>query len=199
MSNETKYTHFCTDEQALNWLEDGSPAAESKAIDCLYRRLLALFRPWAYSRNGTDDDAHDAVAEALIKFVQNYREGKYTHQGKLENYLFRIAQFKFFDLLRERDGDMSLEQVFPGGLPAELEALEPFEKAAKEKAESARYSKLENCLDQIGAKCKERIIRFWYQRQSHETIAAAMGDTGANVSKVMKNRCQDKLEQCVKG
>ncbi len=198
MANETKSTYICTDAQALAWLEDGALDLESKAIACLYRRLLDLAKPWVYSRNGNLDDVHDAVSEAVIKFVQNCREGKYRHEGKLENYLFRMAQYKYFDLLRERGNEVSLEQFFPAGIPEDLEEA-AFEKEEKEAEASARHIRLEQCLEQIGEKCKERIVRFWYMNQSHDNIAAAMGDSGPNVSKTMKNRCQDKLEKCVKG
>lgn len=203
MSNEAKNTpprHSCTDEEALKWLRDGSPESENKAIECLYRRLLAAFRPWVYSKNGRSDDAHDAVTEAIFQFVQNFREGKYREQGKLEHYLFRIAQFKFFDLLRARGEDLSIEDVFPGGIPPEPEEGEddPYEKVEMEVEALARHTKLEHCLGQIGERCKERILRFWYTKQSHEEIAKAMGDASARVSVTMKNRCQDKLEKCMK-
>ena len=189
----------CTDEEALNWLREGSFETENKAIDCLYRRLLEMFRPWVYSRNGTGDDAHDAVTEALIKFVRNFREGRYREQGKLEHYLFRMAQFKFYDLLRDRGADVSIEKIFPGGIPPEMDDDEdPFEKAEKNAESLARQTKLEHCLRQIGERCKERLIRFWYQHQSHQEIADAMGDSSPDVSKVMKKKCQDKLVKCVK-
>lgn len=62
----------------------------------------------------------------------------------------------------------------------------------------ARHTKLEHCLDQIGERCKERIIRFWYMEQSHEEIAEAMDDASPRVSVTMKNKCQDKLKKCMK-
>lgn len=120
MSNETKNTPprpACTDDEALAWLRDGSPESENKAIGCLYRSLLGMIRPWISSRNGSDNDAHDAVTEAVIRFIQNFREGKYREQGKLAPYLFRMAQFKFYDLLRERGEDLSTDGMFPGGIP----------------------------------------------------------------------------------
>ncbi len=189
----------CTDEEALGWLREGSFESENKAIECLYRRLLKMILPWVYSKNGTGDDAHDAVTEAVIKFVRNFREEKYREQGKLEHYLFRIAQFKFYDLLRDRGTDLPSEIIVSDGiLPESDEAEDPYEKSEKDKASLARLNKLEHCLNQTGDRCKERLIRFWYQNQSHQEISKAMGDTGPDVSKSMKNKCQDKLAKCLK-
>lgn len=201
MTNETKNTpprHSCTDDEALAWLRDGSFESESKAIGCLYRRLFVNIRPWIYSKNGSDDDVHDAATESVFGFVRNFRGGKYKEIGKLEHFLFRIAQYKFYNLLRGRGEDLSIEDIFPGGIPPEIKDDDPYEKAEMEVEALARQTKLEQCLEKIGERCKERIIRFWYMGQSHEEIAEAMGDASADVSKVMKNRCQDKLEACMK-
>lgn len=198
MSNEAKNSppkNSCTNEEALTWLREGSFESENKAIGCLYQRLLGMIRPWIYSKNGTDEDAHDAVTEAVIKFIQNFREGKYQEQGKLEHFLFRIAQRRFYDLLRDR-GE---ERLVPEGIPPELkEEEDPEEKAEQEEEALARQKKLEHCLGQIGERCKERIMRFWYMDQSHKEIAEAMGDASPDVSKAMKNKCQGKLEKCMK-
>lgn len=201
MINEAKNSkpkRPCTDEEVLGWLRDGSFESENKSIDCLYRRLLEMIRPWVYSRNGTSDDAHDAVTEAVYLFIRNFREGKYREQGKLEHYLFRIAQFKFFNLLRGRGEDVSIEEEFRGGIPPGMEEeKDPEEEAEKDEKALARQIKLADCLSQIGERCKERIIRYWYQNQSHHEIADAMGDASTDVSKVMLSKCRKKLEKCM--
>ena len=192
--------HSCTDEEALAWLRDGSFEAMNKAIGCLYRRLLNIVRPWVYSKNGSGDDAHDAVTEALMKFSDILRDGKYQEEGKLEHFIFRVAQYKFYDICRHRKKggeDLSLEDIFTGGVPPEIED-DPLEKAEVETEAEMRRLKMGHCLGQIGERCKERLFRFWDLGQSHEEIAEAMGDASPDVSKTMKNRCQDKLEKCMK-
>lgn len=190
----------CTDEEALRWLLDGAPESESKAIECLYRRLLEKFRAWVYAHSGSDDDAHDALTDALVAFIIIFHDGKYREEGKLDNYIFRIAQYKFYDACRRRGkggGDLSLEEIFPGGVPPEL-ADDPLEDADRESEMEWQRLRLEQCLDQTGERCKERLIRFWGLGQSHEEIAAAMGDFSPDVSKTMKAKCQRKLETCMK-
>ncbi len=198
-SKKDKSKHVCTDDEALLWLRDGSQEPESKFIECLYRRLLEKIRHWVWSRNGSGEDAHDALTEALIVFIDNFREGKYREEGKLEHFLFRVAQFKFYDILRRRGrggGDQSIEEIFPGGIPPEL-GEDPADDAEAAAEMEERRQDMERCLNQIGERCKERLIRFWYLEQGHEEIAAAMGDASVDVAKVMKGKCQRKLETCM--
>lgn len=198
-SKNDRPKHACTDDEALVWLRDGSQESESKFIECLYRRLLEKIRHWIGARNGSGEDAHDALTEALIVFIVNFREGKYREEGKLEHFLFRVAQYKFYDICRRRGQggrDQSIEDVFPGGIPPEL-GEDPDEVAEATAETELRRQKMERCLDQIGERCKERLIRFWYFGQGHEVIATVMGDASADVAKVMKGKCQRKLEKCM--
>lgn len=189
----------CTDEGVLHWLFDGAPELESKAIACLYRRLLEKVRAWVIARGGSGDDAHDALTDALVAFIMVFRDGKYREEGKLDNYVFRIAQYKFYDACRRRGkggGDLSIEEIFPGGIPPEL-SEDPLENAERRAERELEIHRLEQCLGQSGERCKERLSRFWVLGQSHEEIAAAMGDAGPDVSKTMKAKCQRKLETCM--
>ncbi|TNE53612.1 MAG: RNA polymerase sigma factor [Bacteroidetes bacterium] len=188
----------CTDKDVLLWLSEGTVESENKAITCLYRRLLEKLRPWIFGKGGSDDDLHDALTDALTSFICIFREKKYREEGKLEHYVYRIAQYKYYDACRKRGRDpsrQSIEALFPNGVPTEI-SEDPQEVAEQRTETEAYQSKLEHCLDQIGERCKERLIRFWYLEQSHEEIAAAMGDSSVDSAKVMKGKCQRKLEAC---
>lgn len=203
MSGDPKNTNSklaCTDAEALHWLLDGAPGLESKAIECLYRRLLEKVRAWVYTHGGSADDAHDALTDALFAFIVVLHDGKYREEGKLDNYIFRIAQYKFYDVCRRRGkggGDLSLDEIFPGGIPPEL-AADPLEDAEGRTEAESQWLRLEQCLDQTGERCKERLFRFWVLGQSHEEIAIAMGDASPDVSKTMKAKCQRRLEDCMR-
>lgn len=193
----------CTDENILAWLDDGSTHREQQALDCLYRRLIGQVVPWVLKHGGSETDGEDALVDALTGFVKTYRAGKYTDEGKLDNYVFSIAKFKFYDHCREqkrRGGggpELSIEDVFPNGIPPGVNWEDPDEKQALDAEDLARREAVEKCFAQLDPKCQERLTRFWYQEQSHEEIAKAMGNATANGSKVMKGRCEEKLRQLV--
>lgn len=204
-SKNNKKDYSLTDGDILNLLRDGSPESESKVIEVLYRRLLEGVRSWVNAKGGSTEDGHDALTEALIAFVCIFRKGKYGDQGKLGNFIFRIGQFKYYDLCRKRGSGgkgISIVEIFPEGIPAEIEEdhLEKAEEdleSAKSGKSAKRKEKFGICLNQVGVRCKERLIRYWVMGQSHEEIAKAMGDASADVSKVMKGKCQKKLKMCM--
>ncbi len=195
-SSNPKYPD-CTAAQAIAWLRAGDPESETQAIACLYSRMLEKFRPWVFSKNGTNADAHDAISDALYQFIDQYRAGRYREEGKMEHLLFRIAQRRFFDGKKSRGHDFS-EDADWLKLVSENEDKDYFEQIEQEKTNALMVEKLSACLDKIGERCKERIMLFWYQNQSHKEIAEAMGDSSTNVSKVMMSKCKDKLEDCLK-
>ena len=63
-----------------------------------------------------------------------------------------------------------------------------------------RISVLEKALDRLkenGEKCFEILKRFFYQKESMEDIAGAMGYTNGDNVKNQKARCQKKLKELV--
>jgi DNA-directed RNA polymerase specialized sigma subunit, sigma24 homolog len=189
---------ICTDQQALDWLSSGSADARAKAVECLYRRLIVMLRPWAVARRVSSETMHDVLTDAIYVFVISFLNGKYREQGKLEALILLIAQRRYFDHVRNNQRERPLDpDDFSTIVPPE--AHDPLEEAETAIENLTKHAKLTSCMDNVGERCKERLIRFWYLNQSHEEIAEAMGDKSADVSKVMKNKCQDKLEKCIKG
>ncbi len=202
MSDEPKNAKtdpVCSDEEALRWLRDGAPELVSKAMECLYRRLLDAVQHWVVSKNGSRNDGHDALTDALTTLTDIVQRGKYRDEGKLDHFLFRIAQYKFYDMCRKRgkSGEISIDEIYPGGIPPGVED-DPDAIIERDAEAEARRLKMEHCLDKIGARCKERLVRYWFMGQSHAEIAEAMGDASVAVSRVRKGKCQGKLESCMK-
>ena len=187
----------CTDEKILIILEDGSPNNEQKVMDCLYRRLIRKVMRWVLSHGGSEADGQDTLVEALGNFVINYRTKKYVHVDKLDNYVFGIAMCRFFDICRKRKQEInrtSLDELLLRGISPDIEKKYLASNEGIEDEKEAQLLKIEAGMAQLDEKCKERLIRFYFDEQSHEEIADAMGDGNANVSKTQLFRCKKKLE-----
>lgn len=84
----------------LQALHDGENQPAWEAFDARYRPILVGF---AKHLGLGDSDAADVAQETLLRFVQDYREGKYDRQrGRLGAWLVGIARYRILDLRRSR-------------------------------------------------------------------------------------------------
>ncbi|MBK8450381.1 MAG: sigma-70 family RNA polymerase sigma factor [Saprospiraceae bacterium] len=186
----------CTEENIIQWLEDKSPNMEQQSMTCLYTLFYERVKSWVLQNKGSEIDAQDSLTEALFSFVRCFREGKYSHEGKLEPFFMRIAKNKFFDICRKRKSDIpsggiiSIDENFPGGIPSDIEWTDPLIAEAESQEEIKQNQKVEKCLNKLSESCKDRLVRFYYMQQSHKDIARDLGDSSEAVSKVMKNKCE---------
>lgn len=75
--------------------------------DAIWREFHGRYQPVlvAFARRFglTDDQAEDATQEALLRFVEEYRAGRYERsRGRLRSWIFAIARARILDSKRER-------------------------------------------------------------------------------------------------
>ncbi|MDZ4752946.1 MAG: RNA polymerase sigma factor [Phycisphaerae bacterium] len=84
----------------LEALHDAANEPAWEAFDARYRPILVGF---ARNLGLTDSDAADVAQETLVRFIQDYREGKYDRtKGRLGAWLVGIARYRILDLRRKR-------------------------------------------------------------------------------------------------
>jgi RNA polymerase sigma-70 factor (ECF subfamily) len=84
----------------LNGLHDSRNDPAWEAFDARYRPILLGF---AKNLGLSDADAADVAQETLVRFVQDYREGKYDRtRGRLGAWIVGIARYRILDLQRAR-------------------------------------------------------------------------------------------------
>lgn len=89
-----------TTTSLLEGLQDATNAATWATFDGRYRPVLVGF---ARALGLTAQDAADAAQETLIRFSQEYREGKYDpSRGRLRHWLIGIAKYRIADIHRRR-------------------------------------------------------------------------------------------------
>lgn len=89
-----------TTSAMLRGLKNEDDSAVWDEFDRRYRPILYGFA----RRLGADEaDAADVAQETLLRFVQEYREGRYDRgRGRLRAWLMGIAKFRVADLKRAR-------------------------------------------------------------------------------------------------
>lgn len=84
----------------LQGLHDTANEPAWEAFDRRYRPILVGF---ARNLGLTEQDAADISQETLVRFVQDYRDGKYDRtKGRLGAWLVGIARFRILDLRRNK-------------------------------------------------------------------------------------------------
>ncbi len=82
----------------LNALHDSANEPAWEEFDGRYRPILVGF---ARNLGLGDSDAADVAQETLVRFVQDYRDGKYDRsKGRLGAWLVGIARYRILDLRR---------------------------------------------------------------------------------------------------
>lgn len=134
--------------------------------------------------NGTRTDAQDVFQEALIILIQKAESPDFRLTSSIHTYLFGTCHFLWKNELRKR-GKLPTADLAPQQDPAATELNNYLERETK-------IRQAETALRQLGKRCQELLVLFYYRALSMKAIAQQMGFTSENVAKNQKYKC---LEQ----
>lgn len=155
----------------------------------IYKTYRASFLN--YGKQLSNDEALniDCFQDAVISLYENLTIGKVTnHNSTVKTYLYAIGKHKILNAQRQQRNQMKLvvEQV-------------EVEEQQKEKEEHAFKKELiSKAFDQMGEKCRDILLRFYYKRYSVEAIMIDMNYKNENTVKAHKSRCLSQLREIVK-
>lgn len=139
------------------------------------------------------NDRESIYDDAIIIFKDKLLAGKIEDQGNIKAYISSVCQNLAMNQLRKDQRRKSKE--------SEIRLL--FHREGHIHSESddineALLRKVQAAIKQLGDKCKQIIILFYYQNDSMATIADKMGFSSKDVAKTSKSRCLAKLIKLVK-
>lgn len=163
---------------------------DEKALRLLYQSNYPKVQKFVLDNNGNTDEAKDIFQEAFISCWRNIQLDKFQpqHEAALDAYLFQIAKNKWLDRLRL----IKKVQLVP--ITNESNGIGDTKELAEKEEQLIRSIK-ENFL-RIGDLCRDTLQRFYYQRQSMQMIADAMGWTEAT-ARNNKYRCLQQLRKLI--
>ena len=161
------------------------------ALKALYLENYPKVEQYVLTNSGTVEEAKDIFQEAFIAVWRNVQANRFTESqgGSLAGYLFQVAKYKWLDHLRSAHvkKHVSLPKDNNGWLPAEELPEE----------EQAYLAQIRNNFAKLGQNCRDLLKRFYFQKQSMRTIAAAFDWTEAT-AKNNKYRCLQRLRELIK-
>jgi RNA polymerase sigma factor (sigma-70 family) len=143
--------------------------------------------------NNDSELISDLYQDAMIVLHQKVKDPSFQLTCSIQTYINSICRNQLLNKFKEKSRFISNGDDFDPGIS------DWFEDEFEDEKEN-RLTTLEKALDHLkekGEKCYEILTRFFYQKQSMDEIAAAMGYTNGDNVKNQKSRCQKKMKELV--
>jgi len=162
---------------------------QEATLTAIYKTYRDSFLNYGSQLSDDKELTIDCFQDAVISLYENLTIGKVTDQNStVKTYLYAIGKHKILNAQRKQRNQLKLlvEQ-------AEIEEVQ------KDMEETAFKKELfSKAFDQIGLKCKDILMKFYYQRYSIEAIMLDMNYKNENTVKAHKSRCLSQLREIVR-
>lgn len=179
---EPTFNPFSQDELIL-----GIKSNEPKVLKWLYQSQYPKIEKYVVANNGDEDQAKDIFQEAFISVWNNVRSDKFIPENgtAVTGYLYQIAKNKWLDHLRSSKYQKTTH----------LETTHDRSEEEENNSESLQNHMAAE-FKKLGENCREILKRFYFQKQTMETIAKAFQWTEAT-ARNNKYRCIQRLKEKV--
>lgn len=140
------------------------------------------------ANGGRSEDAEDIYQEALLVFYKKAGSADFRLTSSINTYLYSISRFMWGDQLKKKRNlayvPMTEDPLVTEFVP-EIEAQE-------------LYKPAEKAIQELGARCKELLILFYYKSMKLKDIASKMGYNSENTAKNQKYKCLEAAKNKLK-
>ncbi len=177
-----------TDEELINLLRE-----DSDALSIIYKRHKSYCINFMKSMYNDYDEIKDIFQDAVIVFYENLNTEGFKLTCSIQTYLNSICRNQIlkrinfsnrYEIKNADDKSEFLESItdwFDDGGEVNNERVNIMKDVLKEMKEGS-------------SKCYDILVRFFYQNQTMDKIAAELDYTNADNAKNQKYRCQEKLK-----
>jgi RNA polymerase sigma factor (sigma-70 family) len=158
----------------------------TKASEKLYN-YFPVVKKLVLKNNGRAEDAEDIYQEALIILVKKV-QGDFTLSCSLNTYLYSVCRFLWSERLKKRSKhiEVEFEKADTSLTGTEIELFQTQESEDK---------LAENAFRQLGEKCRQLLLLFYFKKQSMKDIAQQLQFSSEKVAKNQKYRCLEKAKE----
>lgn len=157
----------------------------NSAIRDLYS-YYPVIRKMVLANHGTRTEAEDLFQEALVILCRKVRSADFELSSSLNTYLYSVCKLLWLEELRKKQ-----KNVLHQSLQIE-DTCEPLAEQAID--EERPLKKAQQAIARLGAKCKELLELFYFQKKSMKEIAVLFGFSTERVAKNQKYRCIEKAK-----
>ncbi len=172
---------------------DALRRGDAGAYGQLYRECRPTVTNFVRLNSGRSEDGADLLQEAMVVLLQRLQAPGFDLTNA-RAFVLATVRNKWLDRLRRvRNGPVQVT-----GMEGMDHLLEQVPAPPGEPTYPITDEQLEAAVNDQEEPCRALLIRFYYQRQSLEEIAAALGMGNANSAKTKRFRCMQRLIESVK-
>jgi RNA polymerase sigma factor (sigma-70 family) len=164
-------------------IENIRSGQRNKAIKLMYKNFPAI-RANICKSGGTNEEAEEVFTDALLLLIEKVSDPRFELSSKLSTYLYGIARFIWLNELKKTNRKHELE--WSDTLILLAEDLD------YDSEKEAQLKMLETIISQVSAKCQDIFERFYFKKESMQTIAESLGFTSIDSAKTQKYKCLEK-------
>lgn len=163
----------------------------------LYEQFFYFIKDATYKHQLSEDEAASIYTDTILAFLENVRNHKFEGKSAIKTYLFQIFSNKCVDFLRKTSTNkMSVHETQPMedfilSMPDDTKNI--LQKLIAEND----VTLLKDKINLLGEKCQQMLMA-WGEGFSDNKIAEDLGYQSANVAKVSRLRCLEKLKELYK-
>lgn len=171
--------------QETNWRQ-ALLANREKTLEYLYARTYPVVLHYVKERHGREEDAKDLLQDAMILFFEKVVHDRLVLTAAPATYLVAICKNLWRQEREKRSRHVPLADGYdqPANETLEPEATLP-------------TSALSEYVKQLGEKCQDILVRFYYFGQRLEQIAADHGYRNIRTATVQKFKCLERLRKAM--
>ena len=157
---------------------------EAKAYEYLYRDVRQLIVHLTVFNKGTADDGIDLLQEAMMVLFHNLQKPRFVLTCKVKTYLYSICRNKWFYYLKKNKVDLFDIAEFVD-IPEDPPDTDTWTKDQE----------LKEAINNLDETCRKLLLYFYFGGLSLEEISLLLNFSNANVAKVRRFRCMERLKE----
>ena len=163
----------------------------------LYEKYFYFIKDATFKHQLSEDEAASLYTDTILAFIENVKHNRFEGKSALKTYLYQIFSNKCVDFIRKTTTNkMSVHDTQP--MQDWILAMPDETKNALQKLISEHeINVLKEKVKLLGEKCQQMLMA-WGEGFADSKIAEELGYQTANVAKVSRLRCLDKLRDLYK-
>ncbi len=160
----------------------------------LYQQYYYFIREGCRAKKISQEDSFNAYTDAVLSVIRNVVSEKFDGHSSLKTYLFQIFSNKCVDFIRRNTTNKEQVHFNVADTDLLLQMPEVARNAVEIMMTEEKQNAVKKYIETIGEKCKTILLMF-EDGFSDKKIAAELKYNSAEVAKITRLRCLEKLKQ----